>query len=61
MIEALIAVLVALLVLVVIVYIVKLGAAQFGLPPVIVQIVALIAGLIWLLYALRAFHVVGPW
>jgi hypothetical protein len=59
MIGALIYLLVVLIVLVVIFYIVKLAAAHFGIPGPIVQIIGLILGLIFLLYALNAFGLVG--
>lgn len=61
MIGVLINLLIVLLVLVVIYYIVKLAAGQFGIPPVILQIVGLILGLVFLLVALQAFGLAaGP-
>jgi hypothetical protein len=61
MIGVLINLLVVLLVLAVIYYIVKLAAGQFGIPPVVVQIIGLILGLIFLLFALQAFGIAaGP-
>ena len=57
MISVLIQLLVVLIVLVVVFYIVKLAAGSFGIPPPIVQIIGLILGLIFLLYALSAFGV----
>jgi heme O synthase-like polyprenyltransferase len=64
MIGTLISLLVVLLVLVVIFYIVKIAAGNFGIPGPIVQIVGLILGLVFLLYALQAFGVapgLGHW
>jgi len=60
MIPALIGILVALLILFVVWYIVKIAAAQFGLPEAVVQIVGLILALIFLLYVLTAMGVAWP-
>jgi hypothetical protein len=60
MIGVLIQLLVVLLVLVVIFYIVKIAAGNFGIPAPIVQIIGLILGLIFLLYALSAFGFTQP-
>ncbi|HJY46687.1 MAG TPA: hypothetical protein VJ301_18885 [Propionibacteriaceae bacterium] len=57
MLEALIQLLILLVVLAVIFYIAKLAATHFGVPPIIVQLIGLILGLVFLLAALRAF---GP-
>ena len=46
--------LIALLILLVVWYILKIAAAQFGMPAFVVQIAGLILALIFLLYALRA-------
>ena len=53
MIETLIALFVVIIIAVIIWYIVKIVAAQFGFPPLMVQLVGLVIGLIVLLYALR--------
>jgi hypothetical protein len=53
MIETLITILIFVVVAVVIWYIVRLIAQQFGFPPLIVQLVGLVIGLILLLYAIR--------
>lgn len=60
MIETLITVLVLLLVAVIVWYVIKLIAAQFGVPDVWVHIVGLIIFLIFLLYALRVIGVRVP-
>ena len=54
MIEILIQLLILFLVLAVIWYVVKLVAAHFGAPGIIIQVVGLVLFLIWLLYAVRA-------
>jgi hypothetical protein len=53
MIETLITLLILVVVAVIIWYIVRLIATQFGFPPLIVQLVGLVIGLILLLYAIR--------
>lgn len=60
MISTLISVLVVLLVLFIIWYVVKLAGDQFGVPPVIIQIVGLILALIFLLFILNAVGVAVP-
>ena len=57
MIPALIHVLVVLLILFVVWYVVRIAAAQFGLPTAVVQIVGLILALIFLLYVLQIMGV----
>lgn len=59
MLTALISLLVCLVVLIVVFYIVRLAAGHFGLPPVVVQIIGLILALVFLLYALRLFGLMG--
>jgi len=55
MISALISILVVLLVLVIVFWIVKMAGAQFGAPPVVIQIIGLILLLIFLLYLFNQF------
>ena len=55
MIAAIIQLLIVLLVLYVLFVVLKLGATAFGIPGTVVQIIGLILGLVFLLYALQAF------
>jgi hypothetical protein len=55
MLLALIHVLVIVVIAVVVWYVIKLLATQFGFPPLVVQLIGLILGLIVLVYALQAF------
>jgi uncharacterized membrane protein len=54
-IEILIQLLILFVVLAVIWWVIRLVAAHFGAPAIIVQVAGLILFLIWLLYAVRAF------
>jgi hypothetical protein len=53
MIETLITILVFVIIAIIVWYIVKVIAAQFGFPPMIVQLVGLVIGLILLLYVIQ--------
>jgi hypothetical protein len=53
MIETLVTLLILVVVAIIVWYIVRLIATQFGFPPLIVQLVGLVIGLILLLYAIR--------
>ena len=59
MIETLVHLLVVLLVLVIIFAILRLAAAQFGIPAAWVQIIGYILGLIFLIYVLSALGIFG--
>ena len=60
MIGVLIQLLIVLLVLCVVFYIVRLAAGQFGIPDIFITIVGLILGLIFILYVVNAFGLMGP-
>lgn len=60
MIATLITLLVVLLILFVVWYIVRFAATTFGFPNGVVEIIGMILGLIFLLYALRLFGALPP-